>query len=74
MPAAESFPVLRLLEPRLSGPAFHRLRREIPGAARTRGALDLPLAEHSPEELLALCLRLGVTARGTRIVRGGRSG
>ena len=74
MPAAEPVPVLRLLEPRLSDPAFHRLHREVPGASRTRGALDLPLADHGPEELLALCLRFGVTARGTRIVGGGRSG
>ena len=74
MPAADSVPVLRLFSPRLSGPAFHRLRRELPEAVRGPGRLDLPLAEHGPEELIALCLRFGVTARGSRIVPAGGSG
>ena len=74
MPAAESSPVLRLVLPSLSGPAFGRLLQELPGAVRGPGILDLPLAEHGPEELLALCLRFGVTARGSRIVGGGRPG
>jgi hypothetical protein len=74
MPAADSVPVLRLVEPRLSDPLFGRLRRELPGAVRAPGRLDLPLTEHGPEELIALCLRCGVTARGSRIVQGGGSG
>jgi len=74
MPAADSVPVLRLVAPRLSDPAFGRLRLELPGAVRAPGRLDLPLAEHGPEELIALCLRFGVTARGSRVVPAGRSG
>lgn len=71
---AESVPVLRLFRPRLSDLAFLRIQRELPGSIHLPGALDLPLEEHGPEELIALCLRLGVTARGSRVVSGDGSG
>jgi hypothetical protein len=61
-------PVLRLLLPRLSSPALARLEREFPGAVLGSGILDVPLADRAPEEVLALCLRCGVTPRGSRVL------
>lgn len=45
-----------------------RLRAELPDHVRTTLGLEIPLGDRAPEEILALCLRCGVTARATRIV------
>jgi hypothetical protein len=57
------------------GPAgsLTRLCEGLPGSRRTPTGLRIPLADHTPEEILALCLRLGVTARATTITPGGAS-
>ena len=51
-----------------------RLRSRIPELIPTPLGLEIPLAEWAPEEILALCLRCGVTARATRIVQRSVSG
>jgi hypothetical protein len=71
---ASAEPVLRLLLPRASRPAIARLGRELAGAVRAPGRLDIPLGDRAPEEILAVCLRCGVTARGSRIVGRSPSG
>jgi hypothetical protein len=40
----------------------------LPEARLTPVGIDVSLTDRAPEEVLALCLRLGVTARATRIV------
>ena len=44
------------------------LRAALPPHRVTALGLEIPLTEHGPEEILALCLQYGVTARATRIV------
>ena len=44
------------------------------GIARTPLGLEIPLGDRAPEEVLALLLRHGITARATRIVSRPRSG
>lgn len=44
------------------------LRVLLPELVTTPLGLEIPLRDHGPEEILALCLRFGVTARATRIV------
>ena len=60
-------PVLRLFLPDASPPALAELRRLLPGLVATPLSLEITLEDRAPEEILALCLRLGVTARATRI-------
>lgn len=69
-----SAPVLRLFLPELKPGALDRLRRSLPGLVLTPIGLEIPLDNRAPEELLALFLRHGVTARGTRIVGRAASG
>jgi hypothetical protein len=59
---------LQLLLPDLSAPGYARLAEVIPGLRATPIGLDIPLVDLGPEEALAVCLRFGVTCRGTRIV------
>lgn len=66
MPAAE--PVLRLFLLEAPPPALAALRAALPGLVSTPLGVEIPLRELGPEEILALCLRLGVTAGATRIV------
>jgi hypothetical protein len=63
----DSVPVLRLfLLEQHSG--IERLRAALPPHRTTPLGLEIPLGDFDPEEILALCLRFGVTARATRIV------
>jgi hypothetical protein len=66
MPAAE--PVLRLFLLEAPGTALAALQAALPGLITTPLGVEIPLREHGPEEILALCLRFGVTAGATRIV------
>ena len=60
-------PVLRLfLLEHYSG--IERLRAALPPHRMTPLGLEIPLGEFDPEEILALCLQHGVTARATSIV------
>jgi len=59
--------VLRIFLPEGPAGSLDRLRRLFPGATLSATTLCVPLADQSPEAVLALCLRLGVTARGTTI-------
>jgi hypothetical protein len=59
---------LQLLLPDLSALSYARLAQSLPGLRATTLGLDIPLVDLGPEEALAVCLRLGVTCRGTRIV------
>lgn len=45
-----------------------RLRAALPSHRITPLGLEIPLIDREPEEILALCLHFGVTARATRIV------
>ena len=68
---------LFLFDPKPAG--LDRLCAALPDHIRTPLGLEIPLNGHAPEEILALCLRFGVTARATRIVtrasgRGGGAG
>ncbi len=45
-----------------------RLRAALPPHVATPLGLEIPLQGHEPEEILALCLQHGVTARATRII------
>jgi hypothetical protein len=66
VPASE--PVLRLFLLEAPCPAVAALRVLLPELVTTPLGLEIPLRDHGPEEILALCLRFGVTARATRIV------
>lgn len=59
---------LQLLLPELSGLSYTRLAEALPGLRATPVGLDIPLIDLGAEEALAVCLRLGVTCRGTRVV------
>ena len=45
-----------------------------PGTTLSLLGVEIPLTDCGPEEVLALCLRHGVTARATRIVTNKRPG
>jgi hypothetical protein len=66
--------VLRLFLPEGQPAAFGRLQAMLPSMRRTPLGLEVPLGEVAPEEILALCLRAGLTARATRIVERTPSG
>jgi hypothetical protein len=61
-------PVLRLFLLDASAAALASLTAALPGVIRTPLGLEVPLRELNPEEILAQCLRLGITARATRIL------
>ncbi len=61
-------PVLRLFLLDPAAPGLPGLRAALPPHLATPIGLEIPLADHEPEEILSLCLRHGVTARATRIV------
>ncbi|NOT06591.1 MAG: hypothetical protein HOP28_00120 [Gemmatimonadales bacterium] len=61
-------PILRLFYPEAPPTALVELRAAFPTLTSTPIGLDFPLGEYAPEEILSLCLRLGVTARATRIL------
>ncbi|HEV8600346.1 MAG TPA: hypothetical protein VGQ69_13370 [Gemmatimonadales bacterium] len=69
-----AYPVLRIFLLDAPTPALAQLCAALPGLVSTPLGLEVPLCEHGPEEVLALCLRFGITARATRIVEGPRSG
>ena len=71
---SDSAPVLRLFLPELTSASLARLRQSLPGLVLTPLGLEIPLENHAPEELLALLLRCGVTARATRITGRAPSG
>ena len=50
------------------------LRGALPDLVRTPLGLEVRLGDRAPEEILALLLRHGITARATRIVDGPPSG
>lgn len=66
MPAAALH--LQLILPEISPLAYVRLAEAIPGLSATPIRLDIPLVDLGPEEAISVCLRFGVTCRGTRIV------
>ncbi len=66
--------VLRLFLPEGEPAAFGLLQQLLPAMRRTPLGLEVPLDEVAPEEILALCLRVGLTARATRIVERTASG
>ena len=72
MPASR--PVLRLFL--LDGPrgGLERLRASFADMRPTPLGLEIPLDDRGPEEILALLLRHGITARATCIVDRPRSG
>jgi hypothetical protein len=61
-------PVLRLFLLDTPVPGLPALRAALPPHVATPLGLEIPLIDREPEELLALCLRYGVTARATCIV------
>lgn len=69
-----SRPVLRLFL--LEGPrgGLERLRAGLADLRPTPLGFEIPLDDRAPEEILALLLRHGITARATRIVDRSRSG
>lgn len=67
----ESPAVLRLFLPEVSPRALDRLRALIPGLVLTPLGFEIPLQDLGPEEILALILRYGITARATRIIGTG---
>ena len=66
--------VLRVFLLEASSPALAALGAALPGMIRTPLGIEIPLSELGPEEILALCLRLGITARATRIMERPRPG
>ncbi len=66
--------VLRLFLLDASGAALAALTAAIPGVTRTPLGIQVPLGDLGPEEILAHCLRLGITARATRILEPPRPG
>jgi hypothetical protein len=71
---ADAPPHLQLLLPDLSGFSYVQLAEALPGLRATPLGIDIPLIDLSPEEALAVCLRLGVTCRGTRVVASAGAG
>ena len=67
-------PVLRLFL--LDGPpgGLARLMAAASDLIRTPLGLEIPLGDRAPEEILALLVRHGITARATRIVDRSPSG
>ena len=61
--------VLRLFLLEAPSPALDHLRQLLPELVPTPLGAEIPLGDRAPEEILALCLRCGVTARATRIVQ-----
>ena len=66
MPASEA--VLRLFLLEAPPHALLSLSAALPELVRTPLGVEIPLGELGPEEVLALCLRFGITAGATRIV------
>lgn len=68
------YPVLRLFL--LEGPpgGISRLLASSTDLVPTPLGLEIRLGDRAPEEILALLLRHGITARATRIVEGPPSG
>jgi hypothetical protein len=66
--------VLRLFLPHGSADGMAALTAALPGTVSTPLGLDIPLDERAPEEVLALCIQWGITARATCIFERGRSG
>ena len=69
-----SRPVLCLFLPDGPRAGFEGLRASLAGLTRTPLGLEIPLDDRAPEEILALLLRHGITARATRIVDRAGSG
>jgi len=65
MPVPANVLCLFLLE---QSPGIDRLRAALPPHIATPLGLEILLTDHQPEEILALCLQCGVTARATRIL------
>jgi len=65
---SRSRPVLRLFLLAGSRAGFERLRASLTDLTPTPLGLEIPLEDRAPEEILALLLRHGITARATRIV------
>jgi hypothetical protein len=70
MPAA----ALRLLLPDGPPRALRELQALEPELRFIPLGFDIPLGDRAPEELLARCLRCGITARATRVVTPAPSG
>ena len=60
--------VLKLFLLEAPRPALPALRALLPGLVSTPLGLEIPLGDRGPEEILALCLRFGVTVRATCIL------
>ena len=60
--------MLRLFLLDAPGTALAALQAALPDLVTTPLGVEIPLGERGPEEVLALCLRFGVTAGATRIV------
>jgi hypothetical protein len=71
---SEPEPILRVFLLDAPSAALTALRTLLPDVVSTPLGLEIPLREHGPEEILALCLRFGVTARATCIVQRNVSG
>ena len=65
MPRTHAVLKLYLLEP--PSQALSSLRQQLPELVVTPLGIEVPLADRAPEEILALVLGLGLTARATRI-------
>ncbi len=70
-PPPGSCPTLRLLLPDAVPGGMERLAGMIPGLRAAPLEIVIPLQELRAEEALALCLRCGVTCRGTRVEAAG---
>lgn len=65
---------LRLLLPEVPDRGLAELRALEPELRFIPLGFDIPLRDRAPEEVLALCLRCGITARATRVVTQAPSG
>ena len=72
MPDADA--VLRLFLPDITRGGLAQLEALLPGLVLTPLGLEIPLRDLAPEEIFALILRYGVTARATRITVRAPSG
>lgn len=72
MPLAQA--VLRIYLIEAPPAALEQLRAALPGLVVTPLGLEVPLDQLGPEEVLACCLRFGVTAQATRIVGSSPAG
>lgn len=61
-------PVLRLFLLEGPGPGMAGLKAALPELVCIPLGVEIPLHDRGPEEILALCLRFGITARATCIV------